>query len=1028
MPGVIEAVYADRAELASVLKKHRGIRKIVEDLYPDNAHFIYELLQNAEDTHATQVNFELKRDALLFRHNGHPFYEDNVYAITDIGEGTKAEDSEKIGKFGIGFKAVFAYTETPRIWSPTFSFQISELVLPTSIPERKDIEQNTLFQFPFNNPKKPAWDAVAEITSGLENLAKTTLLFLTHIESLRWTLPDGRHGKLLRVQHPAHHVEILEQQAGKTTSIAHYLRFSAPVIGLEKQTLAIAFELQPLPKAASYVPGKAISEQLRIVPAEQGQVSVFFPAEKETSGLRFHINAPFIPELSRASVKDTAANEPLFDQLADLLKRSLHSVREMRLFGVDFLEVLPNSNDRIPIRYDRFRKSVKSSLVDEALTPTYDKKHAPAKYLVQARAALKALLTPQDLAFLTRNAQAPLGWAVAASQKNSNADRLLNDLGMREWNIKVLLDRFEEGFSQSRQYMPHHGKYLIGPVDEYKSWLSGKSFEWHQFLYATIYEDPIFQSYKGMLRMLQIVRLATGEYASGGVCFFPSEGKEGDKEMPRVDRRVYTSGKATSEKESARNFLMSVGVREVGEAEEIEALLKTRYTIEKVSPRSADIERFIKLVEQDPVKAQMFRNFPIFEDETGNWRKPSNVYLDTPFIPTGMRAYYKAIKGEVHRTSLSDSYCSARYKTERFVAFAKAVGVAHQLEVVKAPIWNNPKFEYLHSVGGERETSPIRQDWTIEHIATILENPSVELARLLWQTMCSLPRRPDYLVATFQRNGTWGAHEAESQLVHHLRDTRWIPQGDCMFVAPSEANRSRLPDGFPFDSGSTWLRAVKFGESVVKRTEEHRKQRELAKSLGFEDDVALEHARRFAQLSPDEREQFLRAHEAREQLELPESEPSDTERRKERVRAKAQGVPDRQSESRSRSVSIGADLVKGEAKAYLRRQYTRDGVMYCQACKGAMPFKLSDGAHYFEAVEFLSQMRGRHSQNYLALCPNHAAMFLYASNPPEHEDVSTCDGDLSVVLAAQKTSLFFTKTHLLDIKVVLEGDGEASHA
>ena len=44
---VINDVRAEREDLARVLEKHSGIRKIVEDLYPDSAHFIYELLQNA---------------------------------------------------------------------------------------------------------------------------------------------------------------------------------------------------------------------------------------------------------------------------------------------------------------------------------------------------------------------------------------------------------------------------------------------------------------------------------------------------------------------------------------------------------------------------------------------------------------------------------------------------------------------------------------------------------------------------------------------------------------------------------------------------------------------------------------------------------------------------------------------------------------------------------------------------------------------------------------------------------------------
>src|SRR5258708_992403 len=124
---VIEQVRRDREDLARVLKKHTGIRRIVEDLYPDSAHFIYELLQNAEDTGATEANFILSRDSLIFEHNGRPFEKKDIYGITDIGEGTKVHDDDKIGRFGVGFKAVFAYSETPHIWSPTFSFKIENL-------------------------------------------------------------------------------------------------------------------------------------------------------------------------------------------------------------------------------------------------------------------------------------------------------------------------------------------------------------------------------------------------------------------------------------------------------------------------------------------------------------------------------------------------------------------------------------------------------------------------------------------------------------------------------------------------------------------------------------------------------------------------------------------------------------------------------------------------------------------------------------------------------------------------------------
>ena len=52
---------------------------IFEDFYPDQAHFVFELLQNAEDTGATEVSFTLTEEGCWFEHNGtRPFTEPDV--------------------------------------------------------------------------------------------------------------------------------------------------------------------------------------------------------------------------------------------------------------------------------------------------------------------------------------------------------------------------------------------------------------------------------------------------------------------------------------------------------------------------------------------------------------------------------------------------------------------------------------------------------------------------------------------------------------------------------------------------------------------------------------------------------------------------------------------------------------------------------------------------------------------------------------------------------------------------------------
>ena len=67
-----EALYRDRLDSADILEKPsmRGIKSSVVEKYSDQAHFIYELLQNADDAKATCARFILQPNRLIFVHNG----------------------------------------------------------------------------------------------------------------------------------------------------------------------------------------------------------------------------------------------------------------------------------------------------------------------------------------------------------------------------------------------------------------------------------------------------------------------------------------------------------------------------------------------------------------------------------------------------------------------------------------------------------------------------------------------------------------------------------------------------------------------------------------------------------------------------------------------------------------------------------------------------------------------------------------------------------------------------------------------
>ena len=67
-----DALVEDRTQNADVMDKRsmRGLRQSVSEKYSDQAHFIYELLQNANDAKATSARFVLYPDRLIFAHNG----------------------------------------------------------------------------------------------------------------------------------------------------------------------------------------------------------------------------------------------------------------------------------------------------------------------------------------------------------------------------------------------------------------------------------------------------------------------------------------------------------------------------------------------------------------------------------------------------------------------------------------------------------------------------------------------------------------------------------------------------------------------------------------------------------------------------------------------------------------------------------------------------------------------------------------------------------------------------------------------
>ncbi|NJN77783.1 MAG: hypothetical protein HC803_05165, partial [Saprospiraceae bacterium] len=138
-----------------------------------------------------------RKEGFYFIHNGQiPFTvtppnaakAGHINAITSIGASSKKDENYKIGKFGIGFKSVFQYTQTPYVYDENVAFRIRDLIVPELLDESSHPmrgKDETLFYFPFNHEKKEAKTAHFEIQSRLEVL-RFPLLFLNNLTEIRW--------------------------------------------------------------------------------------------------------------------------------------------------------------------------------------------------------------------------------------------------------------------------------------------------------------------------------------------------------------------------------------------------------------------------------------------------------------------------------------------------------------------------------------------------------------------------------------------------------------------------------------------------------------------------------------------------------------------------------------------------------------------------------------------------------------------------------------------------------------------------
>jgi hypothetical protein len=991
----------------------RGIWNATVEKYADQTHFIFELLQNAEDADATWARFELTPDAVIFDHDGRPFERRDIEGITGIGNTTKLEEANKIGCFGIGFKSVYVVSERPQVHcmieGRPIAFTIRDLVVPELIAGANG-PASTRFILPL--PAESAAATIAKVRSTLDQVGPRSLLYLRQLRRLDWT--DGSTHARCVVEDGDEGIRTLRPTVdGKPAQVDRFLMLSRPVRREgEKSDLSVKIAMR-------------LNDGGEIVPeTTPTRVSVFFETEEQT-GLHMHVHGPFQLTDNRANIKrDNAWNEHIVDELAALLAESLPGLRDRGMIKRSFLEVLPNVSDDLSEPWDRLRKAAITAFREHPLVPAHFGGHVRTSDAARGPADIRDLLRDKGLAAF---ASLPnRRWAIGVL-RNSRADAFLSSLDIAEWGGAELLSAFQRAF---------------GPIYHYSSDadVARKACEWFdtlddeavQRLYLLVDAATRTQKHAISLAHASFVRLEDGSRAKPGDALLQPTGAPLVEEaaahgLVLVRSALLRSGRGRGK--DVEQFLRRTGVKEIGERDYLRAIISANYEAGASPPT---VERHMQHMRRFLHWHAVHGDVRMLEDVAflrvegaEGYHAARAVYLDQPFVTSGLGLIYDGnVKGR-DRHPLWGGY--GRLKREQLLALLKALRVEDQLAVQRTSIsYTHPhRNELFYGFGATRETSTCQNiDYTIPELPALLALSNPDISKQIWRAIAAAGSH--VMRASYAPNQTHEPHRAPSTLALCLRDAAWMPAKNGSLRRPSAITALELADGLSTKGNEEWLHAIGFAAEHRRRSEEHQARRRAAQTIG----LPAELADQLATLSPKALKELgnemLRrvASGLFSTPEFPEREAPNPERRAVRMAERARAAPPKTYEVRERSVRTSDKDARQLVRPYLVDLYTNAAdEMVCQACHQTMPFNLPDGSPYFEAPELLPKASAELVENRLALCPTCCAKWHHARATSDADVIAALGSaqapQITVTLACEAAVIRFVQVHLDDLRAII---------
>jgi len=817
-----------------------GIRALLTDLYPDTAHFIYELLQNAEDMTATKVRFYLKKNELLFAHNGtkRDFNLQDIDAITSIGSNAqKRNDPTSIGKFGVGFKAVFSYTATPEVHSGNYDFKIIDYFLPSiegvaHMDTYMDDEKWTCFVLPFNNPKKPANQAHREILDGLQQLDDSSILFLKNIRSIEFILPDGTIGYVKTLEPREHVLEICCKKQDQTeVHSSFWLRFLETIETLDEQgknkRLNIGVSYHLLPQSNTTNP-------YSINPVK-GKTFIYFPATKEESNLKFHINAPFASTVARDSIRECKQNQELLNKIADLTVKSLAYIKASNMLSISFLAALPNDGDELSDLFSVIAKKIYHAFSENAYVPTYPQGFERSGNVLRSVPVSIRNVFPNDIIGKLTNSKKV--WSANPPPQSQREDRFLKSLGIEEFDYAHFACLFKDELRSKTE-------------EVIQSFSDSKLRDFYLLLYKCKQElsyswelKNLGESFINTLLKTTLVKTTIGFRRPTNAYILPINQTVQSPEVPIIPIDLYDAKNINYNMKSDILALFNcLGIKEYGIKTEIEKLLRMYKNNENLlNERLKSKEYFSDLVMFGNYRAKHsdidFSDIPIViarrtTDKTIYRTKASEVIFGEPFASSIGQDIASITKGFVLWEGYNDKNNLSAEKLEIVMDFFAIIGVRKGLIIQQTSATKNPDFWTKLNAGGKYTGYGENCDYSIADIDKLLSSKTTSISLEIWNTLIRYQRNTDILTAKYSPNRTATCNYADSTLVYYLKKLPWIPTLDGTWKCPAETSTRMLLPDFKYSDDNKVFKAIGFDENQRKTEAGRQFAEDAAKKAG----------------------------------------------------------------------------------------------------------------------------------------------------------------------------------------------------